>query len=60
MSIHYIVNLKNGDHIEIEEEQYRKLSTVLLNNKFDIPPFIKINADLVRVDCISSVRKLTW
>jgi hypothetical protein len=60
MSKIYYVILKNGDKFSIDEEQFKKLSKVLLKSKSEIPNFIEINGNLIKTDFIASVKAESW
>jgi len=60
MKKNYSVKQKNGDTIEIDEEQFKKLSKVLLKSKSEIPNFIEINGNLIKTDYIASVKEESW
>ena len=60
MSKIYYVILKNGDQFSIDEEQFKKLSKVLLKSKSEIPNFIEINGNLIKTDFIASVKAESW
>jgi hypothetical protein len=56
----YIIKLKNGDSMEINKEQYIKISDLLTKPRAEIPNFIKIDGEIIRTDSISTIRKQSW
>jgi hypothetical protein len=56
----YFVKLKNNDVITINEDQFNKLSKILLKDKTEIPSFIQINNDIIKTDFIANIKADTW
>jgi hypothetical protein len=60
MNKNYYVKLKNGDSMGINEEQFNKLSKVLIKTKAEMPNFIQINDNIVKVDFIATIKAEAW
>lgn len=58
MKINYIIKLKNGDMIEITDDQYKKISALLTSAK--APKFIIISDEVIAVDYIATIRPEAW
>ena len=53
----YVIKLKNTDIIKITKEQYSKLVIALADNP---PVFININGEIIKTDCIATIRQELW
>lgn len=54
----YLIKLKNGDIKKIDDEQYKKISTLLTSAKS--PKFIIVDDEVLSVDYIASIKQETW
>lgn len=56
----YSIKMKNGDSIRINHEQNEKLLKLLTMPKAEIPSFINIQDNVIRVDFIASIKADSW
>lgn len=56
----YSIKMKNGDNIRINNEQNKKLLELLTMPKAEIPSFVNIQGNVIRVDFIASIKADSW
>ena len=60
MSQYYTIIMKNGEKHKLKQEQYDKIIVILSKPKNEIPSFIFLDKNAIRVDFIASITSDSW